>query len=256
MQIMTIPAFNDNYIWLLHHLEQSACAVIDPGQAEPILARLTQLGSSLHYILLTHHHLDHIGGVQQLLQHYPDCQVIAGADIPLPFSATRVKHTDQLKLANIDCTLKVMATPGHTLSHVVYYNDDYLFCGDTLFNCGCGRLFEGTAEQMLQSLKAIATLNPNINVYAAHEYTLANLKFALAIEPTNPALLEYHKQMVKLRQQGLPTIPFQLSSQLAFNPFMRCDNKSLQSALSAILSTPCVDEIEAFRQLRLYKDRF
>lgn len=256
MQVMTIPAFNDNYIWLLHQPGETACAVIDPGEAEPVIERLKAHGLQLKYILLTHHHMDHIGGVKQLKIYAPECQVIAGANIKLPFSATRVNDTDVVSLSELSCSLKVMSTPGHTLSHVVYYTDEMLFCGDTLFNCGCGRLFEGSPEQMLESLSAIAQLNPETQVYAAHEYTMANLKFALTIEPHNPLLQEHQKSMLKQRTQGLPTVPFSLASQKKLNPFMRCYELPLQQAVSYHLQVNCSTEMTTFTQLRAYKDRF
>lgn len=256
MQVMTIPAFNDNYIWLLHQPNETACAVVDPGEAEPVIERLQALGLQLKYILLTHHHMDHIGGVKQLKAYAPECQIIAGADIKLPFHATAVHDGDTISLNELNCSLKVMATPGHTLSHVVYYTDDMLFCGDTLFNCGCGRLFEGSCEQMLESLSAIAKLNPETQVYAAHEYTMANLKFALTVEPYNPSLQEYQAEMLKQRAQGLPTVPFSLASQEKLNPFMRCHETTLQQALSHHLQINCGTEIATFTQLRGYKDRF
>ncbi|CAG9297359.1 hydroxyacylglutathione hydrolase [Celerinatantimonas diazotrophica] len=256
MQVITIPAFDDNYIWLLHQPNETACAVVDPGEAGPVIERLQALDLQLKYILLTHHHMDHIGGVKKLKAYAPECQVIAGANIKLPFNATRVNDGDVVSLDELNCSLKVMATPGHTISHVVYYTDEMLFCGDTLFNCGCGRLFEGSVEQMLESLSNIAKLNSETQVYAAHEYTMANLKFALTIEPHNPLLQQYQTNMLKQRAQGLPTVPFSLASQKKLNPFMRCHEISLQQALSHLLQINCSTEMTTFTQLRAYKDRF
>lgn len=256
MQIMTIPAFNDNYIWLLHQEGSQICAVVDPGDAAPVLERLNTLGYQLGYILITHHHHDHIGGVTTLLKHYPECQVFAGVDIPLPFDAHRVNDDTLVDLPPLDCSLTVMTTPGHTLSHVVYYNQQALFCGDTLFNQGCGRLFEGTPEQMLMSLNKIKALSSNPLVYSAHEYTLANLKFALAVEPDNHALHDYQKTMAKKRQQGLATVPFSLTEQNSLNPFLRCTEPQLQQSLSARLGENCMNELAAFTALRAWKDHF
>ncbi|MFM2483387.1 hydroxyacylglutathione hydrolase [Celerinatantimonas sp. YJH-8] len=256
MQILTVPAFNDNYIWLLYNPEQHACAVVDPGQSPAVLERLESLNATLHYIILTHHHQDHIGGVADLLSHYPNCQVIAGAEMPLPFTVHTPKEGEPFALAELGIELTLLATPGHTLSHVIYYDGQHLFSGDTLFNCGCGRLFEGSAQQMVSSLDKIAKLPETTQIYAAHEYTLANLQFALTVEPTHKSLQQYHQQMTKQRQQGLPTIPFDLKSQLLFNPFMRCHEPSIQTAMEIHQQQRLSDRIEVFHALRTWKDRF
>ncbi|CAG8998205.1 MAG: Hydroxyacylglutathione hydrolase GloB [Candidatus Celerinatantimonas neptuna] len=256
MQILTIPAFNDNYIWLLHNPQQRQCAVIDPGQADTLLKRLGALQANLSYILLTHHHQDHIGGVEKLLEHYPECKVYANSQSSLPFQTIGVESGQSIELKALDISLEVISTPGHTSDHVTYYDGHHLFCGDTLFNCGCGRLFEGTAEQMINSLEKIASLPTSTQIYSAHEYTLSNLKFALTIEPENKTLQAYQQIMVKQRQQGLPTIPFDLASQLDCNPFLRCQKPSVKAAVEASQQSPCSSEIDVFAGLRQLKDRF
>lgn len=256
MQILTIPAFNDNYIWLLHNPQQRQCAVIDPGQSDALLQRLQDLQANLSYILLTHHHQDHTGGVKKLLEHYPACKVYSSNQSSLPFQSIGVEHGQLIQLEALEISFEVFTTPGHTLDHIIYYDGHHLFCGDTLFNCGCGRLFEGTAEQMMESLAKIASLPETTQIYTAHEYTLGNLRFALAVEPENSTLQVYQQLMVKQRQQGLPTVPFDLASQLNYNPFLRCQDPRIKAAVEAHQQAFCASKIDVFAGLRQWKDSF
>lgn len=256
MQIISIPAFSDNYIWLLHQPGSHRCAVVDPGDAAPVLERLNHLGLSLDAILLTHHHADHTGGVAKLTEHFPECTVYAGADMPASFDFTPLKDGQTLSLPFLGTNFDVIATPGHTLSHICYFDGSHLFVGDTLFNGGCGRLFEGTPQQMYTSLTGLAALPNETKVYCAHEYTVANLKFALAVEPGNAELRDYFKQMSKLSQQGVPTIPMELLSQKQFNPFLRCLEPSVRASVENHSQQLCQNGKAVFTALRRWKDNF
>lgn len=256
MQILHIPAFNDNYIWLIKEPDSSACVVVDPGDAEVVKQRLNDMACQLSAILITHHHADHTGGVEALLNSYPQAQVYAPKNGSYRFPHQGVAEGEQITPQGLNQSFTVIEVPGHTLDHVAYVCDQHLFIGDTLFAAGCGRLFEGSAEQMQQSLSKLKTLKPNTQIYSAHEYTQANVKFALAVEPDNQALLAYQKQVSKLRQSGLPTLPCSLEQQLAVNPFLRCDKDSVKVAVEIHSSQPLNNEIAVFAGLRSWKDSF
>ncbi|KAB2921266.1 MAG: hydroxyacylglutathione hydrolase [Dechloromonas sp.] len=216
-EVSFIPAFKDNYIWLLQHDRRAF--VVDPGDAAPVIARLEADGLALAGILITHHHADHQGGVEALIRRWP-VPVFA----PAAESITGCSHP----LSGGECIdvlgtpVQVLAVPGHTLGHVAYIAGDRLFCGDTLFGAGCGRLFEGTPAQMAESLAVIAALPPATQVHCAHEYTEANLRFALAVEPDNPAIRERVARVAGLRAAGRSSVPSTLAEELATNPFLRC----------------------------------
>jgi len=203
IQITPIAAFNDNYIWLGYQPNHDRCFVVDPGDADVVLAYLKQHNKTLDTILLTHHHSDHTGGVAKLCQRFPDTKVIgARADLyRIKGITTAVEHGDTITLANFGLTFDILSVPGHTLGHIAFYSAPVLFCGDTLFSAGCGRLFEGTAEQMWHSLQLLMSLPDETQIYCTHEYTLANIAFALNVEPDNAALINYNKQCIERRQQ-------------------------------------------------------
>lgn len=273
--IIPIKAFTDNYIWLGVNQTNKLAFVVDPGDATPILHYLKQKNLSLTHILLTHHHDDHTGGVAQLREHIPQLKVYAPKHDGIE-AQYLLEEPDKVELADFGLTLKVMDVPGHTRGHIAYFcqqaQSSLLFCGDTLFSAGCGRLFEGTPQQMLHSLKKLACLPGHTQVYCTHEYTQANLKFALSIEPTNPHLLARIKQVEQLRQQGQPSLPSTLADELRFNPFLRCHLAEVQQAvaqqkkptlglasvtLSEQTSKQDSDrELATFTQLRLLKDSF
>jgi len=255
VNVLTIPAFDDNYIWLIKDSQSQHCVVVDPGDATPVLEIIASQALILDAILLTHKHYDHIDGVTKLLS-------VLGEDINI-YSKERLfpESTLVTEGQSIHCfgnrfALEVMEVPGHTLDHIVFYNEEMLFSGDTLFSGGCGRVFEGSHEQMHDALSRLSTLPDSTKVYCAHEYTMANLTFAYAIEPKNSVLQGYMQQVAKKRQQGLATIPTSIGIEKQINPFLRCSQIELINHLQNQLSTPLDAGLEAFSALRSYKDNF
>lgn len=222
--IIAIPAFSDNYIWLLHNGQNAV--VVDPGDAVPVIAALQQLRLNLCAILITHHHSDHIDGVAALLQHQAT-PIYAPQYEHFAFEHTKLAEGDMVVLPHIGLTFNVMWLPGHTLGHIAYVNDDYLFCGDTLFGAGCGRLFEGSPAQMLHSLQRLKSLSPATQVFCTHEYTAKNIDFALTLDPTNADLIDRKQQVKKLIAQQTPSLPSTIELELKTNPFLRCDQASI-----------------------------
>lgn len=251
LDIIQIPVLTDNYIYLLHDSDSGETAVVDPAVAEPVLAVLNQKGWQLTYILNTHHHSDHVGGNVEL-KRQTGCQIIASEfdKHRIPSVDRGVKEHDVINLGTHSA--QVIATAGHTSGHIVYYfaEDNALFCGDTLFVMGCGRLFEGSAAELWQSLQKLKALPPKTRVYCAHEYTQANGRFALTVEPDNIALQEKMIQVNELRANGLPTVPSTIGEELATNPFLRDLSSTLQAKFKGI--TP----VELFAKLRRLKDSF
>ncbi len=250
LNIFPIPAFEDNYIWLLQN--GSHAVAIDPGDAKPLLTIIDQQSLELDAILITHHHSDHIGGVKDLLAYNPSTVIYAPEKERFDFAHNSVKESDEIFLSSIGLTLKVMEVPGHTSGHVAYYDDHSLFCGDTLFGAGCGRIFEGTPVQMYQSLRRLAALPQEINVYCTHEYTAQNIKFALTIDPENQALIKRQQETVAIRKLGLPTIPSTLALELSTNPFLRCSHLTLQNRINMANT----NEIEVFTKIREMRNHF
>jgi hydroxyacylglutathione hydrolase len=231
--VLTVPAFKDNYLWLIH--DGRKAAVVDPGDAQPILAALAERGLALTAILLTHHHADHIGGVPELLRHY-DVPVFGPRHDGIPAVTTPLGEGDTVQVPGLDIRLSVLDVPGHTRGHIAYFRDGadpWLFCGDTLFGAGCGRLFEGTPAQMFDSLGKLAALPPATRVFCAHEYTLSNLRFALAVEPHNQALRERMEASSALRERLQPTVPSSIGLERATNPFLRTGEAEIASQLAA-----------------------
>ncbi len=253
--ISPIPAFQDNYIWAVHSAAGD-CVVVDPGEAEPVRAFLAARGLRLSAILITHHHPDHTGGIAALSSetaipvYGPDNPAIAGITHAL-------KDGDELTLDSLGLTFSVLAVPGHTLDHIAFHNaaDKLLFCGDTLFHCGCGRLFEGTPAQMLSSLQRLAALPGDTAVYCTHEYTLANMQFARAVEPDNTTLSAALAAAQTLRQQAQPTLPSRIDTQRQINPFLRCEQPSVIQAVQS-RDPDAASPVEIFASLRGWKDRF
>jgi len=251
--IEPIPAFNDNYFWLLVH--GALAAVVDPGAAEPVLSQLRSQGLTLTDILVTHHHGDHVGGVAALAGA-TGARVYGPQGESIPARDVALGEGDAIEVLGLD--LHVLDVPGHTRGHIAYHAPRLraLFCGDTLFAAGCGRLFEGTAEQMTASLGKLAQLPADTRVYCAHEYTLANLRFALAVEPDSDALHARQQACRTLRDRGQPTLPSTIGEERATNPFLRCDVPAVRRAAEARAGKPLASTAAAFAALRAWKDVF
>ncbi len=260
LKIHRIPAFRDNYFWLFHQDGASGATVVDPGDAEPVLRALATLGLQLDAILATHHHPDHIGGIPAL-SNLGQIPVYGPYSNKIPFVTHPLADGDRVEFGGL--VFQVIAVPGHTLDHLAYYmstdiDRPVVFCGDTLFAGGCGRLFEGTPQQMLESLKKIASLDSRTLIYCAHEYTQANLEFASVVEPGNTALTQRRRQVDLLRANGTPTIPTDLATELKTNPFLRCNlPEVIRSAKLRDGSTNFdASEANVFRVIRSWKDKF
>jgi hydroxyacylglutathione hydrolase len=247
LHISAIPAFKDNYIWAIH--DDQHVAIVDPGDAVAVLNFLNQRQLTLTAILITHHHHDHVGGIAALLAH---CAVPVYGPVleAIPHLSNPLCEGQHIHLEALDADFQIFHLPGHTLGHIAYYGINSVFCGDTLFGCGCGRLFEGTAAQMLNSLSKLARLPAATAVYCAHEYTLSNITFALTLEPDNLALQQRHTRDSDLRAQQQPTLPSTIASELASNPFLRCHLPDLQHALNAD------NTLATFTAMRFLKDNF
>jgi hydroxyacylglutathione hydrolase len=251
MLLRPLPAFADNYIWTLSN-DAGRTVIVDPGEAAPVLA--AREGLHPVAVLLTHHHADHIGGVSELLQTWPDLQVIAPEDQRIGHANRTVHEGDEIEIG--EWRFRVIEIPGHTRSHIAFHGHGLLFCGDTLFSLGCGRLFEGTAAQMYDSLTKLAALRPESRICCGHEYTVNNSRFATVVEPGNLALRRRSEEARTMRNRGLPTLPSTLADELATNPFLRVDEPEIRESLHARLGREPADSVEAFAELRRWKDGF
>lgn len=252
MHVVPLPALADNYIWLLYD-EAGDAIVVDPGDAAPVEAALAERGLRLRVILLTHHHNDHIGGVAALLAKH-QVPVYAPHDERIESASRFVTDGEEVSLEQPRTSFQVMVIPGHTLSHIAYVGEGVLLCGDTLFSMGCGRLFEGTPQQMLASLDRLAALPGHLAVCCAHEYTAANGRFARTVEPGNTALEQRIEQVRAMREKGQPTLPVALSTERATNPFLRVDSDEV--ARWCERHGADADRVSRFATLRAAKDDF
>ena len=255
MNLSALPAFADNYIWMLHDGTQAV--VVDPGDATPVLQALQAQGLQLAGILVTHHHPDHVGGIDALRPHLQG-PVWGPARENIPQPCTPMNDGDVISV--LGHRFQVIDVPGHTAGHIAYFQLDadeapLLFCGDTLFSAGCGRLFEGTPAQMLHSLSRLAALPGSTRVCCTHEYTLSNLKFAAAVEPGNPERAQYHARCETLRAQGLPTLPSNIALERLVNPFLRCDAPEVVAAARA-QGAANDDKVSVLAALREWKNRY
>ena len=249
LYIIPIPAFEDNYIWLLHNNRHAI--VIDPGDAAPVIKALEALNLNLSAILITHHHSDHVAGMASLLA-YRAVPVYAPKYETFNFEHLKVSEGDTVELFEIGMKLQVMHLPGHTLGHISYHNDDYLFCGDVLFGAGCGRLFEGTPAQMLSSLNRLKALPANTKVFCTHEYTAKNIAFALTLEAQNHTLQSRAIHANELRSNNQPTLPSNIGLELATNPFLRCGEPAIIANSHAIN----LDELSVFTAIRTLRNHY
>jgi hydroxyacylglutathione hydrolase len=260
LTVQGIPIFEDNYIWLLRHPKRPQTAIVDPGDAGPVLATIEQQGLEPVAILITHRHWDHVDGIAELLTHYP-MPVYGPTRETIPHCSHALSDGEIVELPALDAYLEVLDVPGHTAGHIAYYQPPaedsgtgLLFCGDSLFTGGCGRLFDGTLEQMHASLQRIRTLPDNTQVYCTHEYTEANLEFARIAEPENLLLQERQQTVQAQRRRGEPTVPALLGLEKATNPFLRSDQPALIRSAEDFAGHPLHSSAEVFTTVRRWKD--
>lgn len=262
ISIHPIPAFTDNYIWALINKHNQSLVLVDPGNAKVCIEFIEQEQLQLTDILITHHHNDHIGGLSKLAQycelHNWPLSVSAPENITIPLVSNVVKENDIVTLTSLDLSFTIIELPGHTLDHIAYYSEpeQLLFCGDTLFSGGCGRIFEGSPEQMFSALSKLADLPDNTKVYCTHEYTLANLNFALTVEPTNIDLVDYYNHCQQIRANKMPTLPSNILLEKKINPFLRTHSHEVQMSADEYRNAENHTELDVFTTLRQWKDNF
>jgi len=250
-----VPVLTDNYVWVLSNPQTGIAVAVDPGDAAPVAEFLLQRGLDLRAMLVTHHHWDHVGGIDELKRqsgatvYGPARENVSGVD-------TGVSQDDRITVPGLDVEITVLDLPGHTTGHVGYLADDCLFCGDTLFSAGCGRLFDGTATQLHASLQKIAALPDDTRICCTHEYTLNNLYFALEVEPGNQAAREHLSRVEELMRQRRPSLPGTLALERRINPFLRVHRDSVIEAVSRHAGRPIRDDVDCFTELRKWKDGF
>jgi len=251
--IIPIPAFADNYIWLVR--EGSAGAVVDPGDAAPVIAYLEREGVTLTAIIATHHHGDHVGGIRELTARWP-VPVYGPASEAIPGRTQALVEGDAIVVPGIGLPLSTLDIPGHTAGHIALVGQDLVFCGDTLFAAGCGRLFEGTPAQMVASLGKLAGLPDTTRIYCGHEYTVSNLRFARAVEPNSAALRDRQARAQAMRAVGVPTLPTLIAEERATNPFLRVHDPSIRAAVERHAGRALDGPVALFAELRAWKNSF
>jgi hydroxyacylglutathione hydrolase len=254
--VLHVRAFDDNYIWVIRGQAGDRALLVDPGDAAPVLTELRRLGLAPAGILCTHHHGDHTGGIGDLVRRFPGLPVYGPATESIPGVTHPLHGGETVEAPALGLTFTVLAVPGHTLGHLAYYGHGWLFCGDTLFQCGCGRLFEGTPTQMQRSLSTLAALPAETLVYCAHEYTLYNTPFAAAVEPENPSIHAWHREAQGRRARGEPTVPTTLAHELDTNPFLRTGRNSVRAAAERHAGSTLPDDAAVFAALRGWRDNF
>lgn len=255
MKILQIPLLRDNYGYLLVCEKTKQAAIIDPSEAEPVLGRIETEQVTLQAILNTHHHRDHTGGNDGILaKHKAEVYGHKSDSGRIPGLSRGIDEGDEIQIGELRGN--VLFIPGHTTGHVAYFFENSLFCGDTLFTAGCGRLFEGTPEQMHASLKKLMALPDNTRVYCGHEYTESNLRFAMSVEPKNPKLASRFERVQGLRSRGASTVPSSLEEEKQTNPFLRWDSKEIQASLKRANPNTRLDPVSVFAAVRKMKDAF
>lgn len=254
MEILGLSALTTNYIWIITTNETTV--VVDPGEATPVIEYLNATQRSCDAILITHHHIDHTGGVTSLLQTNPKCPVYGPNLQTIGIDNIEIDPLKTLHIPQLSSAIRIMHTPGHTLDHLCYLIEDNLFCGDTLFSAGCGRLFEGDGKDLYESLETLRKLPDSTIIYPAHEYTEENIRFALTIEPNNASLIEYKKQVKQKIALGKPSLPTTLAHEKSVNPFLRAHLKSIQEKVSQLSHQSVTSPIDTLIALRQLKDQF
>ncbi|RUO78894.1 hydroxyacylglutathione hydrolase [Idiomarina tyrosinivorans] len=252
MRVVPVPAFNDNYIWIVQAPQNSQVVVVDPGDHQPVMAWLQQHQCSIAEIWITHHHADHTGGVAELVEAY-DCPVRGPKDA-CPDITHVQQDGDRFVSDLFNAPVQVLSCPGHTLDHIAYYSAPSLFCGDTLFSAGCGRMFEGTAEQFVTSLQKFRELPGETQVYCAHEYTQANVAFAQKVEPNNTFLQHFAQRVEQQRQQQQTTLPSTMAVEMTVNPFLRFDQPAVKQSAEQHSGRSLSSNAEVFAAIRQWKD--
>ena len=253
LAIHAVPAFKDNYIWILER--GGNAAAVDPGDAKPVEAFLRDRGLELTAVLATHHHADHVGGLPALAAHWR-CPTFGPAREVTEKLDRRLSQGDRFEIPGLGVSLETLDIPGHTAGHIALAGEGMVFCGDTLFACGCGRLFEGTPAQMVDSLGKLARLPPATRVYCGHEYTMANIRFAQAVEPHNRALDARKEREAAKQLRGEPTLPSTIAEELDTNPFLRCSEPEVVASARKHAGRNLSNPIEVFAEIRAWKNAF
>jgi hydroxyacylglutathione hydrolase len=253
MQIHPVPAFEDNYLWVIE--DGRHAAVVDPGDEHPVQAFLEARGLELTAILATHHHGDHVGGLEWLAARWK-CEVFGPAGERIDGLTRKLREGDRITVPGLGLPLEVLDVPGHTAGHIAYVGPDVVFCGDTLFACGCGRLFEGTPAQMVESLAKLARLPATTRVYCAHEYTMGNIRFALAVEPGNAKLAARRERDAAARAANRPTLPCTIADELDTNPFLRWSSPEVAASAAKHAGRALATPVEVFAAVREWKNGF